>query len=38
MLDAYFRSRSRASHTGAAISEQSRILESREELDEYVPR
>jgi len=38
MVDAYFHNRSRASHTGAAISEQSRILESREELEECMPR
>lgn len=38
MVDAYFHSRSQASPIGAAISEQSRILESREELEERVRR
>ena len=34
--DVYFHSRSRGSQIGAAVSDQSRILESREELDERV--
>jgi len=34
--DAYFHSRSRASQISAAISDQSRILQSREELDQRV--
>ena len=38
IVDAYFRSRSWASQIGAAISEQSRILKSREELEERVLR
>jgi len=38
MVDAYFHSRSRASQIGAAISDQSRILGSREELEERVRR
>jgi pyridoxamine 5'-phosphate oxidase len=38
MVDAYFHSRSRASQIGAAISDQSRILKSREELEERVRR
>jgi pyridoxamine 5'-phosphate oxidase len=36
--DTYFHSRSRASQIGAAVSEQSRFLESREELEERVSR
>ena len=35
-VDKYFHSRSRASQIGAAVSDQSRILGSREELDERV--
>jgi pyridoxamine 5'-phosphate oxidase len=35
-VDTYFHSRSRASQIGAAVSDQSRILSSREELDERV--
>jgi pyridoxamine 5'-phosphate oxidase len=35
-VNAYFHSRSRASQIGAAVSEQSRMLESREELEERV--
>ncbi len=35
-VDAYFHSRSRASQIGAAVSKQSRILKSREELEERV--
>lgn len=35
-VDAYFHSRSRASQIGAAVSDQSRILASREELEEKV--
>jgi pyridoxamine 5'-phosphate oxidase len=38
VVDAYFHSRSRASQIGAAISDQSRILTSREELEERVRR
>jgi pyridoxamine 5'-phosphate oxidase len=38
VVDAYFHSRSRASQIGAAISDQSRILKSREELEERVRR
>lgn len=38
LVDAYFHSRSRASQIGAAISNQSRILKSREELEERVRR
>jgi pyridoxamine 5'-phosphate oxidase len=38
MVDVYFHSRSRASQISAAISDQSRILESREELEERVRR
>jgi pyridoxamine 5'-phosphate oxidase len=37
-VDEYFHSRSRASQIGAAVSDQSRILGSREELDERVRR
>jgi pyridoxamine 5'-phosphate oxidase len=37
-VDAYFHSRSRASQISAAISDQSRILKSREELEERVRR
>ncbi len=37
-VDAYFHSRSRASQIGAAISDQSRILKSRKELEERVRR
>jgi pyridoxamine 5'-phosphate oxidase len=35
-VDEYFHSRSRASQIGAAVSDQSRILGSREELEERV--
>jgi pyridoxamine 5'-phosphate oxidase len=35
-VDEYFHSRSRASQIGAAVSAQSRILGSREELEERV--
>jgi pyridoxamine 5'-phosphate oxidase len=35
-VDEYFNSRSRASQVGAAVSDQSRILGSREELEERV--
>ena len=35
-MDEYFHSRSRASQIGAAVSDQSRILGSREELEERV--
>ena len=35
-VDKYFRSRSRASQIGAAVSDQSRILASRELLEEHV--
>jgi pyridoxamine 5'-phosphate oxidase len=35
-VDGYFHSRSRASQIGAAVSDQSRILGSREELEERV--
>jgi pyridoxamine 5'-phosphate oxidase len=38
VVDAYFHSRSRASQIGAAISEQSRVLKSREELEERMRR
>lgn len=38
LVDAYFHGRSRASQIGAAISDQSRILKSREELEERVRR
>jgi len=38
VVDAYFHSRSRASQISAAISDQSRILKSREELEERVRR
>lgn len=38
VVSAYFHSRSRASQIGAAVSEQSRILSSREELEERVRR
>lgn len=38
VVDAYFHSRSRASQISAAISDQSRILKSREELGERVRR
>ncbi len=37
-VDAYFHSRSRRSQLGAAVSEQSRPLSSREELEERVRR
>jgi pyridoxamine 5'-phosphate oxidase len=37
-VDAYFHSRSRASQIGAAVSDQSRILGSREELERRVRR
>lgn len=37
-VDTYFHSRSRASQIGAAVSEQSRILASREELEGRVRR
>jgi pyridoxamine 5'-phosphate oxidase len=37
-VDTYFHSRSRASQIGAAVSDQSRILQSREELEERVRR
>jgi len=35
-VDTYFHSRSRASQIGAAVSDQSRVLASREELEEQV--
>ena len=35
-VDTYFHSRSRVSQIGAAVSEQSRILQSREELETRV--
>jgi len=38
VVDSYFHSRSRASQIGAAVSDQSRILSSREELEERVRR
>jgi len=38
IVDAYFHSRSRASQIGAAVSEQSRTLKSRQELEERVRR
>ena len=38
VVDAYFHSRSRASQIGAAISDQSRILTSRQELEDRVRR
>jgi pyridoxamine 5'-phosphate oxidase len=38
VVDSYFHNRSRASQIGAAISDQSRILNSREELEERVRR
>jgi len=38
VVDAYFHSRSRASQIGAAISDQSRILTSRQELEDRVGR
>jgi len=37
-IDQYFHSRTRASQIGAAVSDQSRILDSREELEERVLR
>ena len=37
-VDTYFHSRSRASQIGAAVSEQSRVLASREELEERFRR
>jgi pyridoxamine 5'-phosphate oxidase len=37
-VDTYFHSRSRASQIGAAVSDQSRVLASREELEERVTR
>jgi len=38
LVDAYFHSRSRASQIGAAISDQSRLLKSREALEERARR
>jgi pyridoxamine 5'-phosphate oxidase len=38
VVDAYFHSRSRASQVGAAVSDQSRILKSRQELEERARR
>ncbi len=37
-VDTYFHSRSRASQIGASVSEQSRVLGSREELEERIRR